>query len=101
MKKMNHKRLPTRPSEKDFPPLKHTWFTDDDDVDIFAYEAGDYHNGPKCKVCDYAECHHCHPEVYEDTSCGFQQAENAYYRKKMEVQDYNSKVDFYNEQIGK
>lgn len=41
----------------------HVWETlDDGTLDIFAYEEGSYHNGPRCKVCGYGFCHHCHKE---------------------------------------
>jgi hypothetical protein len=52
----------------------HTWITYADNdaafegneaIDIFAYEQGEYHNGPRCKVCGYGFCHHCNkgPQV--------------------------------------
>jgi len=28
-------------------------------ADIFAYEGGQYCNGPKCETCGYGFCHHC------------------------------------------
>jgi len=31
-------------------------------VDVFAYNAGQFHNGPKCYDCGESKCHHCHPE---------------------------------------
>lgn len=39
----------------------HNWIRNDYDgeVDIFAYTAGEYHNGPKCSACGYGFCHHC------------------------------------------
>jgi hypothetical protein len=40
----------------------HVWDTYTDgssDVDMFAYNAGDKHNGPVCVNCGYAYCHHC------------------------------------------
>lgn len=30
-----------------------------DQIDIFAYTYGEFHNGPKCKNCGYGFCHHC------------------------------------------
>jgi hypothetical protein len=47
-----------RKYEKD--PKGHVWETNDNgEVDIFAYEAGDRHNGPRCAKCGYGFCHHC------------------------------------------
>lgn len=41
---------------------EHDWIKDKDgEIDIFAYESG-YCNGPKCSVCGYEYCHHCHKE---------------------------------------
>lgn len=44
----------------------HIWMTigegEDEYLDIFAYEEGAYHNGPRCKVCGYGFCHHCMKE---------------------------------------
>ena len=42
-------------------PVKrgHTWEREYEEVAIFAYEAGDYHNGPRCINCGYGFCHHC------------------------------------------
>lgn len=37
-----------------------------DKIDIFAYEAGEYHNGPLCIRCGKGSCHHCHPEIYTE-----------------------------------
>jgi len=39
----------------------HVWKRDEDDgeIDIFAYEGGEYHNGPLCVNCGYGFCHHC------------------------------------------
>ncbi len=47
---------------------KHKWIKEGRDVDLFAYEAGENHNGPKCSVCGFGFCHHCYPEGY-DTNC--------------------------------
>jgi len=63
--------------------MKHTWYTmrdrwpedytDDDyhgdEVDDFARDADDPHNGPKCKVCGFNFCKHCHPEGWDDITC--------------------------------
>lgn len=42
----------------------HTWKREDFDpreVDIFGLESScGYHNGPRCVVCGYGFCHHCH-----------------------------------------
>lgn len=53
---------------------KHVWLTYEDTegpgdnneaIDIFAGVNHGYCNGPKCKVCGFTACHHCHPEIYE------------------------------------
>ena len=47
--------------------LGHTWKMLDYDptrIDIFAYEYGNYHNGPVCGACGFGFCHHCAPEEY-------------------------------------
>lgn len=44
----------------------HVWQTDEDgDVEIFAYNPSEYHNGPLCINCGYGFCHHCEelPEI--------------------------------------
>lgn len=99
LKILKHKMLPKKPEEKDFPPLKHTWKLDEyGNIDDFAYD-NDTHNGPSCVKCNYSGCHHCEPEMYDDTSCAFDQALSKYYQAKIEVEVYNSHVDFYNKQI--
>jgi len=41
-------------------PRGHRWETDEDgDIDIFAYNPEDPHNGPRCVKCGYGFCHHC------------------------------------------
>jgi len=40
-------------------PRGHKWATADGELDIFAYEEGEFCNGPRCTVCDYGFCHHC------------------------------------------
>lgn len=60
----------------------HKWLTrheynpdvwDDDSTgskrDNFARNAPDPHNGPKCKLCGFNFCVHCHPEGWNDTNC--------------------------------
>ena len=60
----------------------HVWKTrnennpddwDDDkygkETDWFAYEAGEYHNGPVCKKCGYGFCHHCTSEFEITEKC--------------------------------
>lgn len=47
---------------------KHKWIKDGKDIDIFAFEEGGYHNGPRCSVCGFGFCHHCYPEGY-NTGC--------------------------------
>lgn len=52
--------------------MKHKWQKNDYDkrtVDMFAYEAGEYHNGPRCVRCGAGFCHHCHPERMNE-ACG-------------------------------
>ena len=40
---------------------EHTWQEDEKGkIDIFAMN-DNTHNGPRCIVCDYAECWHCRP----------------------------------------
>ena len=41
----------------------HIWQTKDNHVYLFAYERGEYHNGPRCVNCNYGYCHHCHNDV--------------------------------------
>ena len=49
--------------------MKHRWQTYGEDIDIFAYMVGEYHNGPRCVTCGFGFCHHCNPGGYE-TACG-------------------------------
>lgn len=45
----------------------HVWVKEDDGSDdIFAFYPEDPHNGPRCAVCGYGYCHHCHEEPQED-----------------------------------
>lgn len=48
---------------------EHVWKTvdwgDGPEIDIFAVEYGDYHNGPACVRCGYGYCHHCQLEPDE------------------------------------
>lgn len=38
----------------------HSWILNEDgSIDIWAYESGNYCNGPRCKNCGYGFCHHC------------------------------------------
>ena len=46
--------------------MKHDWEMDNGEIDIFAHESGDFHNGPKCKRCGEGFCHHCNPECYDE-----------------------------------
>ncbi|HEY4760799.1 MAG TPA: hypothetical protein VIH42_09490 [Thermoguttaceae bacterium] len=44
----------------------HTWKHDEGgSLDIFAYNVGEHHNGPRCIKCNYGFCHHCKtlPEI--------------------------------------
>jgi hypothetical protein len=57
---------------------KHEWKGDaDGSRDIFAYEEGDYHNGPCCVRCHFGFCHHCNPAGY-DTPCAPSETVAAY-----------------------
>ena len=47
---------------------KHIWIKEGKEIDIFAFEEGEFHNGPKCSVCGFGFCHHCYSEGY-DTNC--------------------------------
>ena len=52
--------------------MKHKWKRSDYDkrkVDSFAYEAGEYHNGPRCVRCGVGFCWHCYPARYNE-ECG-------------------------------
>lgn len=42
-------------------PRGHVWQEFDGEIDVFAYEDGSYHNGPRCIKCGYGFCHHCQP----------------------------------------
>ena len=35
-------------------------------IDSFAFESGEFHNGPRCVRCGAGFCHHCHPERYDE-----------------------------------
>jgi hypothetical protein len=50
----------------DDPALQHTWkrYEDGVDIDIFAYEPYNPHNGPVCERCGEGFCHHCEPDCY-------------------------------------
>ena len=59
----------------------HVWLTRNDtdpdgdwgeygkEIDNFARRAEDPHNGPKCKLCGFNFCMHCHPSGWKDTNC--------------------------------
>lgn len=54
----------------------HIWKLEEDgNVDVWGLDAG-YHNGPKCILCGYSYCYHCHDEPPVEctaklcTSCG-------------------------------
>lgn len=49
--------------------MKHDWYMDDGEIDIFRMDAG-YHNGPQCMRCQESFCHHCRPERYEEECLG-------------------------------
>lgn len=36
---------------------------DNDKIDNFGYEAGEYHNGPVCILCGFGFCEHCKTEL--------------------------------------
>lgn len=49
----------------DDPARQHDWQRDeDDDIDIFAFNPHDPHNGPVCVRCGEGFCHHCEPDCY-------------------------------------
>lgn len=37
-----------------------------DEIDIFAYEADSFCNGPLCLTCGRTGCHHCNPQMYDE-----------------------------------
>jgi len=46
----------------------HEWKIDEDgEIDIFAYNPHDPHNGPECVKCGYGFCHHC--QELPDDNC--------------------------------
>lgn len=48
----------------------HNWIkTDDGMIDMMAWESGDYHNGPRCEVCDYGFCEHCTLDEVPEPNC--------------------------------
>ena len=52
-------------------PRGHTWMLNpyEDDpkpVYTFAFNEGEYHNGPLCVTCGYGFCEHCHAGPEED-----------------------------------
>lgn len=48
---------------------KHKWIRDEKgDIDVWQFEEGEYHNGPRCEVCNFGFCHHCYTAGY-DTEC--------------------------------
>lgn len=50
-------------------PIAFAGIAFDSGVDYFAYEAGQYCNGPICADCGLGFCHHCKPELYQ-SECG-------------------------------
>ncbi len=41
-------------------PRGHVWAINEYGfIDLFAYESGQIHNGPRCINCGYGFCHHC------------------------------------------
>lgn len=44
----------------------HVWQVEGGEVDIFAYNPADPHNGPRCVNCGYGFCHHCYEGPLED-----------------------------------
>lgn len=48
-------------------PRGHEWQRNEDgDVDVFAFNPTDPHNGPRCVRCGYGFCVHCHDLPEED-----------------------------------
>lgn len=45
-------------------------FATDKDGDMVHYEQGDYHDGPKCLICDRYWCMHCNPEIFTEICDG-------------------------------
>lgn len=86
------------PQQHDFTPLKHTWKTYEDGsgaIDISAGVDADYHNGPLCTECGYAECHHCR-DVYSDTSCAYQKAWDEWFARKLKAEKKNEEIAIIN-----
>lgn len=48
----------------------HKWIPEEDgSPDIFAYDTGDSHTGPRCSVCGYGFCQNC--QDLPDEDCDF------------------------------
>jgi hypothetical protein len=62
--------------------MKHKFKMEDGEIDIFAYEYGEYCNGPKCEVCGKGFCHHCNPECYDEECNGEAISFNKYRERK-------------------
>ena len=58
-----------KPRDYELNPRGHRWQTfgpDDPEIDTFAYNPEDSHNGPRCVKCGYEFCHHCQDGPDED-----------------------------------
>jgi len=53
-----------RPTLTDDPGRQHDWRREDGEIDIFAFNPHDPHNGPSCVRCGEGFCHHCEPDCY-------------------------------------
>jgi len=105
VKKVKYKIFKSlKPKVNDYDKQKHRWIKDpydDGEVDVFAYEVGDYHNGPRCSICDFGGCEHCNPKVFDDDSCLYLQALNKYHEKKSKIERYNEMAKIVNDYIEK
>lgn len=63
MEQKFYRRDETQPynrQQQEYLESGHVWEVNETgDIDVFAYEGGDIHNGPRCTVCDYGRCWHC------------------------------------------
>jgi hypothetical protein len=71
----------------------HVWMREEDgSIDIFGYSSG-HCNGPRCSVCGYGFCHHCHDEVPQNHVCsGIQDSDVS------DENDYDEEDDYYDEE---
>lgn len=96
---------PNKPIEpeyesEDLPDQKHQWKKQEDgSIDIFAFEYGDYHNGPCCELCEFGDCQHCNSKVWDDMSCLREQAKNRNADRRAEykaaLKKYEAQMEYY------